>query len=112
MKKVTVEQAIGNVRECISSVFTKEDVINLLQSLELKSNITKSCLVEFITDYVEKQVNELDCQDIIDHRSVEFSLQGNEICLENVEVDSDDLSRNILGEIDDSVDTFLKLMGE
>jgi len=109
---MTLENAIANVDKCISSVFTKQDVMDILQNLELKSNLTKSCLVEFITDYVEKQVNELDCQDIIDHRSVEFSLQGNEICLENVEVDSDDLSRNILGEIDDSVDTFLKLMGE
>ena len=107
---MTLENAITTVDKCISSVFTKQDVMDILQSLELKSNLTKKDLVDFISDYVEKQVNELNCEDIIDHRSVEFSLQGNEICLDNVEIDTDDLRLNILGEIDDSVDTFFKLM--
>jgi len=108
MKKVTIEQAIGNVKECMSSVFTKEDVVNLLQNLEVKSEFEKGSLVRFISEYVETQIDQLDCQDIINHRSVEFSLQGNEICLENVEIDCDDLRMNILGEIDSAVDTFLE----
>ena len=32
----------------------------------------------------------------------------NNICLENVEIDCDDLRMNILGEIDSAVDTFLE----
>ena len=109
--KVSIDQTITNVNECLSSVFTKEDVVSLLRNLEVSSNkLSESELVDFVTNYVEKQVNELDCQDIIDLRSVEFSLQGNEICLDNVEIDSDDLTRNILGEIEESVETFFKLL--
>lgn len=109
--KVSIDQAITNVNECMSSVFTKEDVVNLLRNLEVSSNkLSKSELVDFVTSYVETQVEQLDAGDILDLSSAQFDLNGNEITLENVDVDTRDLTRNILGEIDDSVDTFFKLL--
>ena len=107
--KVSIEQAVVKVNECMSSVFTKEDVLNLLQSIEMKKEnlVTKEMLVTFVTDYVENQVERLDAGDILDLSSAEFELNGNEITLENVDIDTRDLTRNILGEIDDAVDTFL-----
>jgi hypothetical protein len=107
--KVSIEQAVVKVNECMSSVFTKEDVLNLLQSIEMKKEnlITKESLVDFVTEYVEAQVEQLDAGDILDLSSAQFDLNGNEITLENVDIDTRDLTRNILGEIDDAVDTFL-----
>ena len=108
--KVSIEQAVVKVNECMSSVFTKEDVLNLLQSIEMKKEnlVTKEMLVTFVTDYIEKQVEQLDyIRDILDLSSAEFELNGNEITLESVDVDTRDLTRNILGEIDEAVDTFL-----
>jgi hypothetical protein len=107
--KVSIEQAVTNVNECMSSIFTKNDVLNLLQSIEMKKEnlVTKEMLVTFVTDYVEKQVEQLETQDILDLSSAEFCLSGNEIELDNVEIDISDLTRNILGEIDEAVDTFL-----
>ena len=109
--KVSIDQAITNVNECMSSVFTKEDVVNLLRNLEVKSNkLSKLDLVDFVTSYVETQVEQLDAGDILDLSSAEFDLNGNEITLESVDVDTRDLTRNILGEINESVDTFLNLL--
>jgi len=109
--KVSIDQTITNVNECLSSVFTKEDVVSLLRNLEVSSNkLSESELVDFVTNYVEKQVNELDCQDIIDLSSAQFELNGCEISLENVDIDIRDLTRNILGEIEESVETFFKLL--
>jgi len=107
--KVSIEQAVVKVNECMSSVFTKEDVLNLLQSIEMKKEnlVTKEMLVTFVTDYVETQVEQLDAGDILDLSSAEFDLNGNEITLENVDIDTRDFTRNILGDIDESVDTFL-----
>ena len=109
--KVSIDQAITNVNECMSSVFTKEDVVNLLRNLEVKSNkLSKLDLVDFVTSYVETQVEQLDAGDILDLSSAEFDLNGNEITLESVDIDTRDLTRNILGEINESVDTFLNLL--
>lgn len=106
--KVSIDQAITNVNECMSSVFTKEDVVNLLRNLEVSSNkLSKLELVDFVTSYVETQVERLDARDILDLSSAEFDLNGNEITLESVDVDTRDFTRNILGEIDEAVDTFL-----
>jgi len=109
--KVSIDQTITNVNECLSSVFTKEDVVNLLRNLEVSSNkFSKLELVDFVTSYVETQVEQLDAGDILDLSSAEFDLNGNEITLENVDIDTRDLTRNILGEIDESVETFFKLL--
>jgi hypothetical protein len=107
--KVSIEQAVVNVNECMSSVFTKNDVLNLLQSIEMKKEnlVTKEMLVAFVTDYVETQVEQLDAGDILDFGSAEFELRGCELSLENVDIDTRDLTRNILGEIDEAADTFL-----
>jgi len=107
--KVSIEQAVVKVNECMSSVFTKNDVLNLLQSIEMKKEnlVTKEMLVTFVTDYVETQVERLDAGDILDLSSAEFELNGNEITLESVDIDTRDFTRNILGEIEESVDTFL-----
>jgi len=107
--KVSIEQAVVKVNECMSSVFTKEDVLNLLQSIEMKKEnlVTKEMLVTFVTDYVETQVERLDAGDILDLSSAEFELNGNEITLESVDIDTRDFTRNILGDIDEAVDTFL-----
>jgi len=107
--KVSIEQAVVKVNECMSSVFTKNDVLNLLQSIEMKKEnlVTKEMLVTFVTDYVETQVERLDAGDILDLSTAEFDLNGCELSLESVDIDTRDFTRNILGEIDEAVDTFL-----
>ena len=88
--KVSIDQAITNVNECLSSVFTKEDVVNLLRNLEVSSNkLSKSDLVDFVKSYVETQVEQLDAGDILDLSSAEFDLNGNEIELAEVDLDLD-----------------------
>jgi hypothetical protein len=105
----TIQEVTALVNGNFSSVFTKQDVLDLIQSIEVKKEnlITKESLVDFVTEYVEAQVEQLDAGDILDLSSAQFDLNGNELTLENVDIDTRDLTRNILGEIDDAVDTFL-----
>jgi hypothetical protein len=108
MKKLSINDAITNVNECMSSVFTKADVLDLLQSIELKSNVTKVRLIDFVTEYVENQINKIECDEIIDLSTAEFELNGNEITLESVDIDTYELSKEILNNIGDAVDTFME----
>jgi hypothetical protein len=107
--KITIEQAKGQISEGFSSIFSKDDVLHLLDciAIEKENVITKEMLVNFISGYVESQVEQLDAQDILDFSSAQFELNGCELCLEDVDVDTRDLRSNILGDIDDSVDYFL-----
>jgi septum formation inhibitor-activating ATPase MinD len=106
--KVSIEQAITNVNECMSSVFTKNDVLGLLQSIEMKTSFDKESIISFVERYVEDQVEQLEAQDILDFSSAEFCLNGNEIELDNIEIDISDLTKNIMGGIDEAVDLLLK----
>ena len=111
MKPVTrtTEEVIYIVNNNYSSVFSKQDVLDLIQSIEVKKEnpITKGMLVDFVTEYITTQLEQLESQDIVDFSSAQFDLNGCEISLEDVDVDHDDLRRNLLGEIDDAADTFL-----
>jgi len=113
MKPVTrtTEEVIYIVNNNYSSVFSKQDVLDLIQSIEVKKEnpITKEMLVDFVTEYITTQAEQLEAQDIVDFSSAQFDLNGCELSLEDVDIDSDDLRRNMLGEIDDAVDTFLNL---
>jgi hypothetical protein len=106
--KVSIEQAVVNVNECMSSVFTKNDVLNLLQSIEMKTSFDKESIISFVERYVEDQVEQLEAQDILDFSSAEFCLNGNEIELDNIEIDISDLTKNIMGGIDEAVNLLLK----
>jgi len=110
MKEITrtIEEVTALVNGSFSSVFTKQDVLDLIQSIEVKKEnlITKEMLVDFVSEYIETQVERLDAGDILDLSTAEFDLNGCELSLESVDIDTRDLTRNILGEIDDAVDTF------
>jgi len=112
MKEITrtIEEVVELVKGNYSSVFSKEDVLNLIQSIEVakEPNVTKESLVNFITEYIENETERLDSDDVVDIHSVEFCLNGNEIGIDSINIDSDQLSRELLGGIDDAVDTFLK----
>jgi hypothetical protein len=106
----TIEQVVELVKGNYSSVFSKEDVLNLIQSIEVKKEpvVTKESLVKFMTEYIENQVDQLDSGEVIDLYSAEFSLNGNEIQLDDINLDKDQLNGELLGNVDDAVDTFLK----
>jgi len=105
----TIQEVLFLVNGSYSSVFTKQDVLDLIQSIEVKKEpiVTKESLIKFVTEYVETQVDQLNSEDVLDQYSAEFRLDGNEICLDDINLDKDQLNRELLGDVDDAVDTFL-----
>jgi len=72
--KVTKQNAIAQVQSSVSSIFSKEDVLYLINSIEVGSNKKVSVLdiqraIDNVIDYVEN--NE---RDIVDLDSAEFEL--------------------------------------
>ena len=106
-----MENVIGNfkskVNECMSSIFTKEDVVKMLNEMESQMMDTPSSVnVEGLDKLLEKFKNKLeriksDVEDIqVDDDDNEFRVDGREIVVDDIDVRGKD---EVLGEIDDLI---------
>jgi hypothetical protein len=84
MKK---SETIKLVQECVSSVFSKEDVIKLINDID--SQLDEETVTN-IKNQIIKKINSIDSNDLIDHDSAEFELSyNNTIKLSSVVVNED-----------------------
>jgi hypothetical protein len=111
------QTAINLVSNNISSVFTKEDVINLLKSIDADPKLaseddedevdeihvfTDETIKELI-EHVQYSIDSLFLDDIIDKDTASFSLDGNSIILEDV-----DMTGNLEDIVGDSIEEFFR----
>jgi hypothetical protein len=96
--KVTKENALASVRQSVSSIFTKEDVLYLIEKIEVGSS--RVITTQQINDAIDEVVNwaEHRVDNLIDLDSAEFEISyTKQIELTSVEIDVDSL-RNALEE--------------
>jgi hypothetical protein len=102
MKK---QDVLNRVLNSESSIFSKDDVVRLIEMIEGEG---KTVTVTDIGAAIEEAMNVLsrNSYDIVDKSTAEFSLNGNEIELEHVDVDLDYIRETLeeylmpLGEVD------------
>jgi hypothetical protein len=98
MEKRTKEQAIESVKGSISSIFSKEDVIAIINSIQQENELDQDDLVSAILDELTNRRH-----DVIDLDSAEFELNGNEISLERVDLDENRLEEAITTGVNDYI---------
>jgi hypothetical protein len=88
-----IQQAISAVKSAYPSLFTKEDVIKLLNDIKIESsNPTGGFDIEELVEAVDRTFTNYDTSDMVDHESVELSMDyNNRIVVEGINVDTDDL---------------------
>jgi len=86
--KRTVNQTIELVNNSPASLFSKDDVVKLLTALEVTAAVPTSEMIDKLMDLVEDNLRNVDSEDMVDKSTAEFSLDGNKIELDSVEVDS------------------------
>ena len=102
MKK---QDVLNRVLNSESSIFSKDDVVRLIEMVEGEG---KTITVSDIGAAIEEAMNVLsrNSYDIIDKGTAEFSLNGNEIELDEVDLDLDYIREQLedkfmpLGEVD------------
>ena len=102
MKKL---EAIKQVQECMSSVFSKEDVINLINKIDIENKLSVGLAVK-IKESIERELLDMDKRSLIDYGSAEFELNYNN-CIELIEVDID-LEFIMSGIIDKNLSEFVE----
>jgi hypothetical protein len=110
MDKQTKDEAIDLVKNSFPTIFSKEDVLKVLESIEggemdddakekLKEEI-KEEIIDKIKDAVKDAVENCSYNDHIDSSDAEFSLNGNEIQLDRVGMNENDIASEIIDNID------------
>ncbi len=102
MKKL---EAIKQVQECMSSVFSKEDVINLINKIDIENKLSVGLAVK-IKESIERELMDIDKRSLIDYGSAEFELNYNN-CIELIGVDID-LEFIMSGIIDKNLSEFVE----
>lgn len=99
MKTITKEEAIQIINDSPSSIFSQQDVINLINSIKEPEPINIEELINNIMD----DIDNISPDDLVDYDSAEFSFyNGNEVQLEDIETQSG----NIRETIEEAVKTF------
>lgn len=91
--KRTKNEAIEIVTNSYPSIWSKDDVLLLLNSIE-DSGINDEKLDE-LKDKIFDIIDELDSHDIVDFDSARFDLNGNEICLDSIDLFTNSIKNNI-----------------
>ena len=87
MKK---ELVLASVQNSVSSIFSKEDVINLISSIEAEGG--RKISVDDIERAIDNVVNsfERNTEEIVDYTSVEFNISyGNKLEVESIGLNLD-----------------------
>lgn len=102
-QKIKISEAISKVADSPSSVFTKDDVINLLN--EIKSDgITKT----EISNALESVLENFDFAPFIVSESLELNIKHNQVDIQHVEVSSD-FKTAIISDVSSEIDFLMDI---
>jgi hypothetical protein len=106
-----LQDTVASVQNAPSSIFTKDDVLNLLNGIEFPKEVTINPLTQFqieslinkVIDTVRDNADNVD-NDCIDRDSAEFSLNYNNcIGLASVEFDTGSIADTIILDIEETI---------
>ena len=112
--KQTFENTKTTVKNSISSIFSKDDVIAILNSLETQlQNEQPSLDIDKVKFYskleclIDNNLGNLNSGDIVDFRSAELSLDyNNKVNIDRIDINSS-LPSYCLNGVEDLIDEFL-----
>ncbi len=88
---ITLNEAIDGIRNSISTIFSKDDVLNLLNRIEVKvtePEFTEHEMEELI-EHVRSGLAYLDSTDVVDTDTAQFGIEdGNILVVTDIEVDT------------------------
>jgi hypothetical protein len=87
--KIKLNEAKEMVKTSISSIFTKQDVLDILNNIDTRSDIDN---IKGMVDKIQKDFKyELECiiDKIVDKDEVTLELHGNEILVDDVPIDTE-----------------------
>ncbi len=120
--KQTIEQTVAAVKNAPGSMYTREDVISLLEKIEIEqapeteavvlTSQQVSNLCKKIISQINDNADNLCTSDVVDLDSAEFCLNGNEISLDSVDIDTNQIADSVVDGIGDVIEEFFEELNE
>lgn len=114
-----IESAIANVQTAFPSIFSKEDVVSILEGLLAEvdseeetetvvgSGLNEDQISELILNIqeaVSRKINRMDTSDLVDTSTAEFNINyGNTLELESVDVNGDYVADEVNEVVDEEI---------
>jgi hypothetical protein len=103
---MTKQQAVENVTNSISSIFSREDVINIINRIEEQKNTEILKIIDGLRDDVIGKINRLSAEDIVDFDSAELEMDYHRtVNLQSIDINVDDLSSDLEALFDDFIES-------
>lgn len=74
----------------LSTIYSKDDVLRMLNTIK-QTDVDVDALINVVNEAIERSVEDLQTDEIVDLSSAEFSLNYNEVQLDDVRVNSTDI---------------------
>ena len=115
MEKYTLTKAIEVMTEIASnpspltaSLFTPQDVIKILQSIEMPEPTMNRAHIpdEWVEHFIDNLVDCIEDYDLVDCDSAEYGIKSNnEVYIENISIDTHNLIRGLKSNIEMAIDS-------
>jgi hypothetical protein len=108
---MTKQEAINQVTEAFPSIWSREDVLRVLNEIDDKSTklFDADRLIDKIKDSVESTIDRMNYDDIVDTSNCDFSIRnGNEIEIDEVSINKDDIVSEVIRDVVLIIEEFLE----
>ena len=108
----TIQETVASVQNAPGSIYTREDVISLLNKIEAPASTGKidqqvvKDLFDAIKEEIKDNARNLDSSDVVDTSTAEFSLNYNEVQLDSVDIDTDNIADAVVRGLYDTIEEF------
>lgn len=111
---MTKQQTLELLEKQMPSFYSLEQVVDIIKGIEdpaptvgLPEERIKG-LIKAVCDAVRNNAGNLDTEDVCDIYSAEFDLNGNEISLSSIDIDTDRIAHAVLTDLRDTIMEFFE----
>ena len=106
---MTKNQTVELLKQQLPGFYSVEQVIDIINAIEEEGQVQTYSpeqiekLLETIDDKVERAINNLYSDDLVDTSTAEFSLSGNEIILDSVEANTSEITEAVMEKVKQAI---------
>ena len=109
---MTKKQTLELLEKQMPSFYSLDQVIELIKGIEVGSVIDVDGLYKEIKVHLEENIDEMDSEEAIDFSSAEFSLNYNEVSLDDVKIDSREVASRACYGLTDLIAGYIERMSD
>ena len=105
---MTKKQTIELLEKQMPSFYSLDQVIEIIKGIEVGSVIDVDGLYKEIKVHLEENIDQMDSEEAIDFSSAEFSLNYNEVSLDDVKIDSREVASKACYGLTDLIEGYIE----